>query len=85
MNATDIARLWILNDYGIYQDCKNIACTSSDEWEAADRIKNYLIECIDEYRPTRGHAHGLVCDILSLFPHDIDYHELVRLAKDMSK
>lgn len=83
MNATELTHLWILNDIGMYTDCKSIAVSSSNEWEAADRIKNYLIECIDEYRPYKGHAHGFVCDILSYFPHEIDYKELVELAKAM--
>lgn len=83
MNATDIARVWILNDYRLYKDCRDIAMKATNEFEAAHLIKDYLTECIDRHRPSRGHAWGLVCDILALFPHEIDHQELVRLARDM--
>lgn len=83
MTATDIARIWILNDYRLYHDIKDIAMKATNEFEAAHLIKDYLTECIDRHRPSRGHAWGLVCDILSLFPHEIDHKELVQLAKDM--
>lgn len=81
MNATELARIWMLGDERMHEDVRSIAMSSRDSYEAAARIRNYLTECIDEYRPTEGHAHGLVCDILALFPHEVDLGELISMAE----
>jgi hypothetical protein len=83
MNATELTRLYILNEYDIYQDCKQIARSASNKYEAADLIIDYITEVIDEYRPAKGHGWGLVCDILSRFPQEIDFHELAQLADEL--
>lgn len=85
MNATELAKVYIMNEAEMYQDCKRIARAASNKNEAADLIIDYITEVIDEYRPTKGRGWELVCDALELFTHSLDFSDLATFAEQLKK
>lgn len=85
MNATELARLYIMNERSMYQDCKRIAREASSKYEAADLIIDYITEVIDAHKPTCGEAWELVCDALEFFTHELDFHDLATFAEQLKR
>ena len=71
-------KLWMDNDEGLYNMQREWAKECKDEYELADRIKEF----VEESKPE---VEGLYSDLLQSAIDDVDYDEIAKTIKQEEK